>query len=342
MKSILLTSTALVAFAGAATAGGHTSVSLGGEASAEYNSLTGFTVSTEITATGSATLDNGLTATASLTFEASDDADGEVTHGSVSLSSDTAGITFGYGLDGAAFATGPGDEYGFGAAEETTDGFVGHMMFGAATLYVSAPIDDDTSTDAIEVGVMTDVNGWSLAAAATGSGDFGIEGEGAVGGATLNFGFASVDGMDDQYDLGLSYPIGAITLGVSTDESEVITANIDYDGGAFSAGLEIDTDEAWEVSLGYDASGVVVDATFDSGDGYDFGATYDAGNGLTVGAGVIGNTGTDTSTSYAFAEMDLGGGASAFLDWADAEQEEVGPSERDIADGTTVGLSFEF
>ena len=67
MKSILFTTTALVAFAGAAAADGHTSVSFAGEASAEYNSDAGYSTAAEMTATGSATLDNGLTASTSLT-----------------------------------------------------------------------------------------------------------------------------------------------------------------------------------------------------------------------------------------------------------------------------------
>jgi len=60
MKNILLTTTAIVAFAGAAAADGHTSVSLAGEASVEYNSNAGYSTAAEMTATGSATLDNGL------------------------------------------------------------------------------------------------------------------------------------------------------------------------------------------------------------------------------------------------------------------------------------------
>lgn len=339
MKSILLTSTALVAFAGAATAGGHTSVALSGEASAEYNDITGFTTSTEITATGSATLDNGVTASASLTFSADNNDAGSFDSGSVSLSTDTAGITFGYGLDGAAWASGIGDEYGLGAGEETTDGVVGNMMVGGATLYVSAPIDNDTSTDALEFGVMTDLGGWAVSAAATGAGDFGFMADGALGGADVNVGYASIDGQDDQYDIGVSLPVGPVTLGVSTDESEVITANIDYASGAISAGLEIDDADNWEVSLGYAANGVAVDASFNQDEETVLGATYDMGNGLVVGAGIEAD-----ESAYAFAEYDLGGGASAFVDYTDsaAELEGVGPSERDIAAGTTVGVSFTF
>ena len=68
------------------------------------------------------------------------------------------------------------------------------------------------------------------------------------------------------------------------------------------------------------------------------GATYDMGNGLTVGAGL------EDDVTYAFASYDLGAGANAFVDYTDAAAalEEVGPSERDIATGTTVGVSFTF
>ena len=49
-----------------------------------------------------------------------------------------------------------------------------------------------------------------------------------------------------------------------------------------------------------------------------------------------------TLENYAFGSFDLGGGANAFAEYADGAQVEVGPSERDIADGTTVGVSFTF
>ena len=84
MKNILLTTTALVAFAGAAAADGHTSVSFSGEASVEYNSNAGYSTAAEMTATGSATLDNGITASTSLTVDA---VAGSISAGSISLSS---------------------------------------------------------------------------------------------------------------------------------------------------------------------------------------------------------------------------------------------------------------
>lgn len=69
MKSILFTTTALVAFAGAAAA----DISLSGEASAEFNSNGGvqsYSTAAEMTATASATLDNGLTASTEFTLKA--------------------------------------------------------------------------------------------------------------------------------------------------------------------------------------------------------------------------------------------------------------------------------
>ena len=70
----------------------------------------------------------------------------------------------------------------------------------------------------------------------------------------------------------------------------------------------------------------------------ELGATYTV-DALTVGAGME----YDEST-YVFADYDLGGGASAYASYTDAaaELEEVGPAERDVPAGTTVGVSFEF
>ena len=226
------------------------------------------------------------------------------------------------------------DEY-LGADEETVNGVTAYAMFGSSTLYVSAPVADDTSTDALEFGLSTDLGGWSVGVAANGAGDAAAMASGSVAGADINLGFST----DDEYDFGVSYPVGPVTLGVSTDESEEYTVNVDYAAGAISAGLEYVTDETWELSLGYAEGGVAVDASINDAEEVVLGATYDVGNGLVVGAGLE----ADEST-YAFAEYDLGGGASAYMDWTDsaAELEEVGPSERDIAAGTTVGISFEF
>ncbi|WP_438956614.1 porin [Cognatiyoonia sp.] len=337
MKSILLTSTALIGFAGAATAGGHTSFGFSGEASAEYNTETGYSTSIEATATMTAVLDNGLTATAELTFDPNEGVTDEVTSGSITLSNDSGSLTFGTGLDGAVF-TATGDDYldGIQDGEEGVDGVVGSMNVGAATVTVSLPVAEGgvASTDDLEIGVTTDVGGFAVGFGILGSGDYALTGSGTVGGADLSFGMSS----DDEWDVGVDITTGAVTLSASTDEAEAWTIGAAYAAGEYSAGIEYNADETWEVTAGYAAGGIAVDVAFTDASVMTLGATYDMGDGLVVGAGIE----NADNNAYAFAEYTLGGGASAYVEYADGDMEEVGPSERDIADGTTVGVSFEF
>ena len=188
MKSILFTTTALVAFAGAAAADGHTSVSFAGEASAEYNSDAGYSTAAEMTATGSATLDNGLTASTSLTLEAAG-----ISAGSISLSSDTASLTFGTDLDGAVF-TAAGDDYAIGddGEEGIAEGAVASVTMGATTVTVSAPMGATIETADVEVGVNTTAAGWALGFGLA-DGEYAMTAAGTAGGADVSFGMASND-----------------------------------------------------------------------------------------------------------------------------------------------------
>ena len=329
MKSILLTTTAMVAFAGAAAADGHTSVSFAGEASAEYNSNAGYSTAAEMTATGSATLDNGLTASTSLTLEVAG-----ISAGSISLSSDTASLTFGTELDGAVF-TAVGDEYAIGddGEEGVLEGLVASVTMGETTLTVSAPMGATLETADVEVGVTTSAAGWSLGFGLANDA-YAMTAAGTAGGADIGFGMSS----NDEWDISVAYPVGAVTVSASTDEAEAWTVGAAYAADGVSAGFELNADDTWEITAGYTADGVTVAAAFTDASVMTLGATYDMGNGLTVGAGI------EDTVNYAFASYDLGGGANAFVDYTDAaaDLEEVGPSERDIATGTTVGVSFTF
>jgi len=331
MKNILLTTTALVAFAGAAAAGGHTSVSFAGEASVEYNSNAGYSTAAEMTATGSATLDNGLTASTSLTIDAVAE---KISDGSISLSSDTSSLTFGTELDGAVF-TAVGDDYAIGddGEEGVAEGLVASVTMGETTLTVSAPMGATIDSADVEVGVTTSAAGWSLGFGLANSA-YAMTAAGTAGGATVGFGLSS----DSEWDVSVAYPVGAVTISASTDEAEAWTVGAAYAADGVSAGVELNADDTWEITAGYAADGVTVAAAFTDASVMTLGATYDMGNGLTVGAGI------EDTVNYAFASYDLGGGANAFVDYTDAAAalEEVGPSERDIATGTTVGVSFTF
>ena len=340
MKNILLTSTALVAFAGAAAAGGHTSVSFGGEASVEFNSLTGYTTAAEMTATASATLDNGITASTSFTLDTTDFDDGEhFVAGSVSLSSDTASLTFGTAVVGA-IRSAVGDDYAIGTGDEDAfedgeyAGIAASATFGASTLFVSAEIDTgDTTLENIEIGVKTSAAGWDLGLGLA-DGEYAMTAAGTAGGATVGFGMSS----DSEWDVSVAYPVGAVTVSASTDEANEWEVGAAYAADGVSAGIVLSPGNAWELTAGYAADGITVAAAFTDASVMTLGATYDMGNGLTVGAGI------EDTENYAFASYDLGGGANAFVDYSNAAValDEVGPSERDIAVGTTVGVSFTF
>ena len=350
MKNMLLTTTALVAFAGAAAADGHTSVSFSGEASAEYNTVTGFDTAAELTATGSATLDNGLTASTSITVETTGYGNAEISAGSVSLSSDTASLTFGTGIVGAV-RTAVGDDYAIGTGDDAVyvdgeiDGVVASVTMGATTLVVSGEIDanaavapstvGDTTLDGIEIGVTTSAGGWNLGLGlVSATSEYAMTAAGTAGGADIGFGMSS----NSEWDVSVAYPVGAVTVSASTDEAEAWTVGAAYAADGMSGGFELNADESWEVTAGYDANGAVVAVSFTDASVMTLGATYDMGNGLTVGAGI------EDTENYAFASYALGGGATAFADYTDAAAAlvEVGPSERDIAVGTTVGVSFTF
>ncbi len=284
-----------------------------------------------MTATGSATLDNGFTASTSLTVDA---VAGTISAGSISLSSDTASLTFGTDLDGAVF-TAVGDDYAIGddGEEGVAEGLVASVTMGETTLTVSAPMGATIETADVEVGVTTSAAGWSLGFGLANDA-YAMTAAGTAGGADIGFGMSS----DSEWDVSVAYPVGAVTVSASTDEAEAWTVGAAYAADGVSAGFELNADESWEVTAGYAADGVTVAAAFTDASVMTLGATYDMGNGLTVGAGI------EDTVNYAFASYDLGGGANAFVDYTDAAAalEEVGPSERDIATGTTVGVSFTF
>ena len=252
-------------------------------------------------------------------------------------------MTFGTGIVGAV-RTAVGDDYAIGTGDDDAyadgeiNGVVGSVTMGATTLVVSGEIAanaTDTTLEGIEIGVTTSVAGWNLGLGlVSATSEYAMTAAGTAGGADIGFGMSS----NSEWDVSVAYPVGAVTVSASTDEAEAWTVGAAYAADGMSAGFEFNADESWEVTAGYAANGAVVAAAFTDASVITLGATYDMGNGLTVGAGI------EDTENYAFASYDLGGGANAFVDYTDAaaELEEVGPSERDIAVGTTVGVSFTF
>ena len=318
MKNILLTSTALVAFAGAAAAGGHTSVSFSGAASAEYNSIGGFNTDADLDATMSADLDNGLTASVTIGIDTANFVGEPTKSGNLTLSSDTASLTLGNDVSSASFSA-VGDTIALGDGEDGITGVIGSYTMGAATLFVSMPVPTGATTvDSadIEVGVTAAVGAMTVGLAMANS-DFVGKVSGTAAGASFTVAAGSVADVN-HWDATVSYPVGAVTIGYTVDDSE-----------------------AWEVSAAYAEGALSADVSYNSAESYDIEVSYDMGNGLVVSAGML-NSGDDTYIGGAY---ELAAGASAYASYVNDTgvqnaKNEIGANK--YARGTTVGVSFTF
>lgn len=348
MKRILLTSTAMVAFAGAAAA----DISLSGEASFTYNDMDGYSHGVSITATGTAELDSGYTASASLTLE---DAD-TVTGGDISIASDTASLTYHIAGDGTGAAH-VGDNLGkmsstltaiFGDDTATASDLTASVELGGAT--VRASLDGS----AYELGVSTDLGGTALNLGFTEAGDFGVTLGGSSAAVDYTLAFASDDAYglaasttaggadlslafgEDGWEIGASMPLGAATVGVTLDDTSSWEVSVDTSLEGVDLGFTFDDASAWTMTAGVSAGDVSVDFATDSASVWSLDAAYDLGNGIAAGAGV--NSADD---QYVEVNYDLGGGAAAAITYGNVATDDAGPDE-DILEGTTIEVSFSF
>jgi len=352
MKRILLTSTAMVAFAGAAAA----DISFSGTAEFSYNTESMFAQSVEITAAGSQALNNGYTASASLTM----DDTGAIAAGDITVSSDAASISYHITPDGNGAAhvgdnlsqMSSGETAVFGDGTATDAKISGSATMGGAT--IRASLDDG---GVYELGVSTDLGGTALNVGMTQAGAFGLVMSGSASSVDYSLGFASdnayalnasttAGGADlglnfgsDGWDLSDSMPLGVATVGLTFDDNSDWTVSINTSMDALAFGLEIDQDSAWTATAGYAAGDVTVDFETTSTNTWSLDATYDLGNGVTAGVGT-----TNASSNYAEVNYDLGGGAALALEYGTADMivdAEGGPDE-DILAGTTISVSFSF
>ena len=352
MKRILLTSTALVAFAGAAAA----DISLSGSAEFSYNDAAGFASDATVTVAGSAALDNGMTASASLDLS---DA-GEVEGGDISLSGDAGSITYHVGDDGVGAAY-IGDVVGGSAGtagifedadtvgEDAT--ITASATLGGAT--ITASIHDE-ATDRYELGVSTDLGGTSLALGFDGgTSDFGAMLSGSASDVSYTLAFDSNDNFGAEvsttaggadlslsmaeggaWEIGASMPLGAATAGVTLDSTDAWEVSVDTSLEGVDLGFTFDDASAWTMSAAVTAGDVTVDFETDSASAWSIDAAYDMGNGVTAGVGI-----DSADEQYVEVDYDLGGGANLSLDYATSV--DINPAE-DIAAGTTVSVSFSF
>lgn len=350
MKSILLASTALVAFAGAASAAGHSGIAFSGEATIGTNDVIedGFYWDAELDVAMTAMLDNGLEVSATFGMNVSDNSLGDPVSTAdyvLKVSGGGSSLSFGDldpvaedrwdGVDGATVADFNDQDVHFDVA-----GFeamlVGETTIAGFTAAVSYGVDGDGATAEDDVD--------ALQAHVSGSfGNFGIEfayqqefaGTPTIFGVAASTSFAGADVtlayIDDETEssigIGVSYPVGPVVVSGYYSVNDVAEDNY---------GVEAD------YSNGPVAVNVFYDFDGDADEG-DFGieGSYDVGNGLMVYAGAI----DSGDAMYAAVTYDLGGGASILVSYADdgddaVDNDEVGDPE--YMEGITVEASFAF
>ncbi len=370
MKSILLTTSALIAFGGAAVA----EVSFSGEATLGYNTNSntagtdGFYWSSDLSLSMSQELDNGLTAAASVGVSLSDNNMGQnlsSTDYVLSLTSDNAGLYFGdtdtateakwdAGVSGLTF-----DIFGEGAVDADGSGdsaiLRGEYSMGGVDAAVSYSVDQDAVSGASELA------GLQFAAAATfGSVNVGVAYQSEAALESLTYGVApggyafagDSTGLAGVTVMGLS--VGTTFAGadvalayISVDDNGVkgssMGAEVGYTVGdvalgAYYAVNAVDTDAnnytQYGISAGYASGAITVDASYDV-DAYN-GTTADSWGiegSYDVGNGLMVFAGIVSSgdQQYVAGTYDLGGGASILASYATDGDDAVMSS--DIGDG---------
>jgi len=370
MKRILLSSAAIVAFAGAAAAEGHVGVSFSGDAEIGYNDDAlgdndGFYSELDVTIGFAAELDNGLTAAASIDFE--DLANGGGNDGAdyeLSLTSETAGLFYGdtnFAAQNVWVAAGDmaGDFFSEADGEEALRGEVTFAGVEAQVSYALSNADGtrvglvrDGDLDQLSIGVSADVGNFNVIAAYqeasevvdgahnSTNGDFnegetyGISVSTSFGGADVRLAYAETD---DNVGDGTGVDEDSIGLSVSYPFGPV-TVDASY-------AVNDVADDRWDLAVTYEDGPIAVTASVDETEEFAVEGSYDVGSGLVVYAGFITDDETDLGSRYYIGgEYDLGSGAMLTVSFAedddDADGDEIGAQE--YQRGTTVELSFEF
>lgn len=374
MKSILLTSTALVAFAGAAFAESHGTdgVSFAGSATLGYNADSddgalgdndGFYWDANVAVTMTKALDNGLTAAATFDFDAADTNDADGTAGAdgsdligtgylLSLTSETSGLYFGQ-TDFAAqtYWTSAGDMEADGFSEADGETVLrSELSMGGITgglSYAIADADDNLASE--------DVNQLSVGAKAT-FGNFDVamgyqeEANDDFNAANGDFNNSEIFGISGSTTFSGATVTVAYANNMTAEESST-GIKVSYPFGPVTATayyvMEDDgTDEDnYGVKVAYAADAYAVTLDYQNDQGVNktaLDASYDMGNGLELFAGMYAEDNIENEY-YVAGSYDLGGGASILVAYADAQDDtddEVGANE--YQRGTTIEVGFTF
>ena len=375
MKSILLATTASIAFAGMASAEAHTGVNFSGDFTLGYNDTDweadnnvvadggtdnyGFYFDASLTITGATELDNGLTAGFSVGFDLVDGGEGgedgifdnmdvEVSGYEFSLTGEGAGLYFGDTATAAEinFSAVSGTEAGFFDSEDLLENTIGS---GDA-----AGIRGEYATDMYAVALSYGID---LGAPASPLVGLQLSASADVGPVTVELGYQQEDtgyGIPEAMGIAVGGTFGGADVKVSyLDDSTETSTGIEVSyavsdmitvGGYYT--MNDVAGDFFGISADYASGPITVSVFYDDENGsedYGVEGSYDVGNGIMVYAGLV-DSGEDF---YVAGSYDLGGGASLLVSYADdgdgdedADDDDIGANDYQV--GTTVEVSFEF
>lgn len=361
MKSILLSSAAIIGLSGAAFAEAHTGVTFSGEAELGYNDLVatgggdnnfGFYSELSVTIGLAAELDNGLTAAASIDLEDLAGGTGGVNGAEyeLSLTSETAGLYYGdtsFAAENVWEAAGDMESDSFSEADGE-EALRGEVSMGGVEAQISYVLGEEGGTrnaandlNQLSIGVSGDFGNFNVVAAYqeasgeaaafyAGNGDFndaevfGISVGTSFAGADVRVAYAD-DTAANSLGLEVSYPFGPVTA-----TGYYVAESVGSDN--------------WGLNFAYENGPIAVELDYQDDQGtqkVSLEGSYDVGNGLMVFAG-LDDSGDDM---YLGGEYDLGSGASLLVSYADDSDADNGDDEigaNEYQEGTTVEISFEF
>ena len=356
MKSILLTTTALVAFAGAAVADGHAGISFSGNTEFGYNDNEpsaaalanpnfnddeqGFYWNTDVDVTMSAALDNGLTASTSFEIDIVGDPMNSMALASdewvASLESENAGLFIG----DTAFAAetlwvSAGDMESDNFSEQDgenvirgdvsvagVDASISYVITDAAQVYVADNHTGAEDVDQLSLGLAGEFGMFSVAVAYQDAADAGF-GAAAI---AANGDFYA----DEVFGISAGVAVAGADITVAYASNETLDENstgikVAYPFGPVTAtAYYVSEDDAagednYGVKVAYSAGAVAVTADYQDDQGtekWSLDGSFDVGNGMTVYAGVENQNEADEDY-YVAASYDLGGGAEVLVSYAE-------------------------
>jgi len=322
MKSILLTTTAIVAFAGVAAADSNVNVTFGGDATIGYNDDNdddnatiigdndGFYWEADLDVGLSSELDNGLTAGASFEFDIVDETNGQATMSdgwTLYLKSDTAGLYWGdTSFAAESLWSGAGDMEADGFSEADGENVLrGEISIAGIDAAVSYALSD-ADGNATDSGAFTEeVDQLSVAA----SGTFGMV---TIGAAYQEESIATAadaydpDGANGDFNLNEIFGISAgvavggadITVAYASDETDGNNSTgiqVSYPFGPITGTVyyvsedDGSDEDNYGVTVAYADGPIAVTLDYDYDQGVNkvgIDGSYDVGNGLTVLAGM--------------------------------------------------------